>query len=56
MTKRCFPEEDEELDDLAMKECLPQWGNEDGSDNSEDEDYTHDAGNEEEEDARPTRQ
>jgi hypothetical protein len=47
--------EDEELNEQAMEECSQTEMEEGGSNNSEDEDYSHDTGDEEDEDLRPAK-
>lgn len=39
-TGECFPEEDEEFDELAMREYSPKGNDEDTSDNSEDDELS----------------
>lgn len=54
--KERFSKEDEEFDELVMDDYSQQGNDTDGSDNSADEDYMHDMGDEDEEDTRPTKQ
>jgi hypothetical protein len=51
--KERFSEEDEEFDELAIDNYSQQGNGMDGSDNSVDEDYIQDVGDEDEEITRP---
>jgi hypothetical protein len=47
--------EDKKLDELALEKCSQKGEEEDGSDNSEDEDYSRETSDEEDEDLRPAK-